>query len=95
MDWIIRFLVISGLVIIALLLFQCIPVEESWSLQLGTICAQCMPFSVSVYVSASRNILTDIFLIAFATPGVRKYILVFLTLGATNILINTSLSQCL
>ena len=43
-------------------------------LQPGTICAQCMPFSVSVYVSASRNILTDIFLIAFATPGVRKYI---------------------
>ena len=74
MDWIIRFLVISGLVIIALLLFQCIPVEDSWSLQLGTICAQCMPFSVSFYVSASRNILTDTFLIAFATPGVRKYI---------------------
>jgi hypothetical protein len=47
MDWIIRSLVISELVIIALLLFQCVPVEDSWSLQLGTICAQCMPFSVS------------------------------------------------
>jgi hypothetical protein len=74
MDWIIRFLVISELVIIASLPFQCVPVEDSWSLQLGTICAQCMQFSVGVYVSASRNILADIFLIAFAIPGVRKYI---------------------
>ncbi|KAE9365028.1 hypothetical protein N431DRAFT_305398, partial [Stipitochalara longipes BDJ] len=70
MNWTISFLVLSEIVILALAIFQCFPIEDSWSLQLEVIKVQCMPFSVMVYVSAVCNIVADTVLVAFAVPRV-------------------------
>lgn len=67
-NLIIGFLFLSGIPIVLLVLFECIPIQTVWNLESG----KCISYNVSVYLSAICNIVADIVVMAFAIPRVGK-----------------------